>query len=368
MRTSRRYWVGALVLSGAWLLAGGCSATSKEASGNRGDGGGNVGGSQGAPSVIETDAGLPDTSAFSKLDQLCGASDMDGSCVPDDPRACSTFVPPVEPELGSGGAGGESGHVRGAAGEASLGGAGGAHEGGAGAGGEGGRSSAGAPSAAGAPTSPGAAGSSDGRGGEGGEGNVSPAESSYACQVTRQNNRPARQCTRAGSGLANAPCFSAADCAAGLACVGDGDAGRCRPYCCDPDTQCQSGAYCAERTLRRAPSDTSNVEPPHVPVCVPADNCSLEERFPCPADADCRCKGDTACMVVRDDGSTACLKPGPGTQGEPCPCAWNHVCSRLTKECVKLCRTDSTDNECGSQKCQASSELPTNFGVCVGPT
>jgi len=73
-------------------------------------------------------------------------------------------------------------------------------------------------------------------------------------------------------------------------------------------------------------------------------------------------------MVVRDDGTTTCLVPGAGRQGDACPCAWNHVCSKLTNLCVQICRTDATTNECGQQRCQASSELPKNFGVCVGPT
>ena len=100
---------------------------------------------------------------------------------------------------------------------------------------------------------------------------------------------------------------------------------------------------------------------------MPADACSLEDQFPCPAGTDCRCKGDTACMVVRDDGTTTCTKPGSGQQGDACPCAWNHVCSSVTQQCIKICRTDPAKNDCGAQKCQASSELPQNFGVCVGP-
>ena len=49
------------------------------------------------------------------------------------------------------------------------------------------------------------------------------------------------------------------------------------------------------------------------------------------------------------------------------PCAWNHVCSSVTQKCVKICHLDPAKDECAPQKCQASSELPQNFGVCVGP-
>ena len=216
------------------------------------------------------------------------------------------------------------------------------------------------------------AGGGAGAAGAGGADNPSGL-AKYSCQVAFESNQTIRQCVPAGSGGANAPCFSAADCAPSLACVSEGDTGRCLPYCCKPGTACASSSYCAERALLKAPSDASNAAQPHVPVCVPADNCSLEDVFPCPANGQCRCQGDTACMVVRDDGTTTCLKPGTGQVGDECsagspsPCAWNHVCSSVTHRCVKICNTDPTKSDCGEQKCQASSELPPNFGICVGP-
>lgn len=71
-------------------------------------------------------------------------------------------------------------------------------------------------------------------------------------------------------------------------------------------------------------------------------------------------------MVVRDDGTTTCLKPSSGELGEACPCAWGHVCSQATHKCVKLCQTAARDSGCGTGLCQASTELPTGWGVCVG--
>jgi len=205
-----------------------------------------------------------------------------------------------------------------------------------------------------------------GAAGNGGEGPSAPL--SYGCQVSREDNQLVRGCEAAGLGKVNAPCFSAADCLPALACVSDGDdTGRCLKYCCDAEGTCSLGTYCAERQLRRTSAVSDDTEPPRVPVCVPADDCSLEDVFPCPKGTDCRCKGDTACMVVRADRTTTCLTPGEGEQGEACPCAWNHVCSSVTQKCVKICRTDPAKNDCGEQKCQASSELPQNFGVCVGP-
>jgi hypothetical protein len=355
MRTSRLFAVGALFSSFAWVLAGGCSSGSAKDAANSpaGNTSGTGGGTPGGPTKVTLDASGIDGGPMDDLNALCGVGMGAGTCVPDDGTACSTYMPP---QPGMGGAGGEST-------------TGGAGAGGAGAGGEGGVSSGGAGSGAGGAN--GDAGAPSGGGGAGGEGGSGVDEpgglAAYSCQVTRQSNQLLRQCVPAGAGKVNAPCFSAADCAASYACVTENDAGRCLPYCCKEDGACTSGTYCAERPLRQAESDTSGAEPPRVPVCVPADACSLEDQFPCPSGNECRCKGNTACMVVRDDGTTACVKPGAGQQGDACPCAWNHVCSSVTQQCIKICRTDPTKDDCGTQKCQASSELPPNFGVCVGP-
>jgi hypothetical protein len=354
MRTSRLLVVGTLFTSFAWLMAGGCSASdSSPASGPVANGTSGSGGGPGGPTKYMPDASGVDSGSTNDWNPLCGAMDL-VSCVPDNGTACSDYVPP---KPGAGGAGGEGGSA--GAESTSEGGAG---DGGA-SGGEGGMNG-GAPSLGGA-SGAGAANGGAGAGGEGGSRPDPGGLAAYGCQVTRQSNQLVRQCVPAGTGKASAPCFSAADCAPSYACVTESDAGRCLPYCCDQNSDCTSGTFCAERPLRKAASDLSEVEPLHVPVCVPADACSLEDQFPCPTGTDCRCKGETACMIVR--GTTTCMKPGTGQQGDACPCAWNHVCSSVTQQCIKICRTDPTKDDCGAQKCQASSELPPNFGVCVGP-
>jgi hypothetical protein len=364
MKSSRLFTVSALLVSFGWLTASGCSSSGDSGKPSAGGGGSNsVGGSQGGQTFIPPGGTSTGGASADNINPLCGIGVTAGTCYPDDESACRGYVPPLPGADGGAGAGGDAaGGMSGASGDAGMS-AGGAQAGGArndpgGAGGaQGGDAHGGEGNSAGAGA---------GAGGEGGNANpVGLAQ--YSCQVARQSNQAIRQCVLAGSGGANAPCFSAADCAPSFACVTEGDAGRCLPYCCKPSTTCASGTYCAERPLLRAATDTSNAEPPHVPVCVPADNCSLEDVFPCPAKSDCRCKDDTACMVVRDDGTTTCTKPGSGQQGDPCPCAWNHVCSSVTHECIKICNTDPTKSDCGTQKCQASSELPPNFGVCVGP-
>ena len=363
MRKSRLVAISLLFVSSAWVFAGGCSSSGggDHGIGPPGNTGGSVGGTQGGATIVAPGASGSDGGPFDQLNPLCGVGA--DSCRPDDDSSCRSYVPPS-----AGGAGPDS-----SAGASS-----------GGAAGEGGMSSGGSPqggaadAAGGAPTGGGGAENNAGgagpssagarAGGQGGSGSDNPPGlASYSCQVARQGNQLLRQCVPAGSGKLNAPCFSAADCAPSFACVTEGDAGRCLPYCCDPNSVCTSGSYCGERALRKPLSDTSGVEPPHVPVCVPADNCSLEDQFPCATNNGCRCKGDTACLVVRDDGTTTCATPGSGQQGDACPCAWNHVCSSLTNKCVKICHTDPSKSECGEQKCQASSELPPNFGLCVGP-
>ncbi len=104
-----------------------------------------------------------------------------------------------------------------------------------------------------------------------------------------------------------------------------------------------------------------------IPVCVHAENCDLSAPYPCPRGSECACKSGTACLVVRSDGTTTCAVPGTGKVGEACPCAWGHVCSAATNQCLELCYTRDSGT-CGDGKCQAASELPDGWGVCVGVT
>jgi hypothetical protein len=363
--------LGALVTSFALPLAGGCSSAGNDD--NNGSGSGGSGGSSSnvaGTSVNMPNAGQPGAGSGSDVHPLCGT----GTCKPDDASACRNYEPPNSGGADQGGApgsGGQSGQGGESAGQGGQAGQGAAADGGVGGDGSG---SAGAgnggesPGGAGA-GGIGAGGAAAGAGGGGGEGGLGePIEpSQYSCQVVRQNNQPLRQCELAGTGKENAPCFSATDCSAGLACVTEGEVGRCLFYCCSLSGACGPGTYCAERQQRTASGNSTNAEPAPVPVCVPADACSLDEDYPCEG-KDCRCKPGTACMVVRN-GTTTCLEPGTGQQGDACPCAWNHLCSSATNECVKICHIDATEDEsdCGNQKCQASAELPPNFGVCVGP-
>lgn len=192
----------------------------------------------------------------------------------------------------------------------------------------------------------------------------------FACQVTKdlQGDRVAI-CVPGGNGIDNDPCVTSADCAAGYACVGGVDVGVCRSYCCLDPEACSSGTYCGVRPSRDAlqeDPDTNFL----LPVCIPANDCEL---LPGPEGKN-RCAEGLACAIVRTDGTTACLLPGTGVEGEPCGtpspgeslCAEGFVCSKSTNTCLALCRVSSPDT-CGNGICQGGTNgIPEEYGVCVG--
>ena len=292
----------------------------------------NIGGSGGEP----------------EYDPLCGVT----SCVPDDANACPTPMA-FAPSTGTGGSGGAGlvgpGGAAGQAGEpadagtAGQSGAGQAGEPGGGEAGQGGQAGAGAGAGGEAATSSGGTGPGP--------------DAPRSCQVMRgSSDGPSAECRPSGRGMTGGPCLSGADCAAGLACAREGEAGQCRPYCCAGD--CPSRTLCLERPLLGVEGTLL------APVCIPAVDCGLAEPYPCPDGATCSCPETLACMVVGVDGTTTCLRPGTGTEGESCPCAWGHVCSQATGRCLKLCQPATPAPDCAT--CQVSPELPFGWGVCVG--
>ena len=309
------------------------------------------------------------------LNPLCAGPDSETStaCVPDSTISCRDFTPPVVPSADGGPSDDAAGGGQaGAKGEGGSGGESVAAVASSG-GGEGGEGGAGGVNEHGRPAAAGEAGASGAAGSSGAEPVTPPI---YSCQVQRSENAPTEpfsRCARAGTGGENAPCLTAGDCQAGLGCVGDQNAGLCKKYCCQDANDCESGTYCAERPMRDA---TVNALPKGasivgtallIPVCVHAENCDLSAPYPCTKGSECACESGTACLVVRSDGTTTCAVPGTGKVGQACPCAWGHVCSAASGQCLQLCRTRDS-SPCGSGKCQAASELPDGWGVCVGVT
>jgi len=307
-----------------------------------------------------------------EVNPLCGKVDSvpRNSCIPGLVASCGMFTPPVVHNEDAGPS--SDAAVSGQAGAPGEGGSAGesaraVDPSGAGEGGASGATERGASGAGGDAATAGAAGAS-------GEPAVTPSE--YNCQVQRSASAPDEvysACALAGPGGESAPCLTASDCQAGLGCVGDQNAGLCRKYCCQDANDCESGTYCAERPMRDA---TVNALPKGassagtsllIPVCIHAENCDLSAPYPCTKGSECACEAGTACLVVRSDGTTTCAAPGTGKVGQACPCAWGHVCSAASGQCLQLCRTRDS-SPCGSGKCQAASELPEGWGVCVGVT
>jgi hypothetical protein len=339
-------------------LAYGCSASNDASVDNPANGGsGGLSEAGLAEQVIRSEASSPDDGSL-RLNPLCG---VEPTCVPDDYTACASYMPPV---LAVGGAAGEGG---------------GSGEGGATSviatgEGMGGNISASLPDDGGASGTAGAGGV-PGSGGESAQAGAAGAADIpiplFGCQVQRASTSPLTpqaQCGLVGLGGGNAPCLTSSDCQAGYGCVGDQSAGLCQRYCCQDADACDTDTYCAERPLRDALINAQGaaVTALTIPVCVPAENCDLSAPYPCPSGKECACKAGTACLVVRADGTTTCAVPGAGTAGDACPCAWDHVCSAATNQCLKLCYTRDTTACDGTQKCQSAAGLPDGWGVCIG--
>ncbi len=373
----RRAFLAGLSTALVFGLVWGCAA----ADGSNGSMFG-VGGDKSIPDggndelALSADGSTTDPDGEIVLNKLCGKKPQ---CVPDTPpNSCAHYAPPAAPNQDSGSSPVEVPDAvqSSQAGSSGDGGAGGASS--MSSAGDGGASGAvsEAAGASGAPAVPGIAGAA-GASGEGGGAGATPVEAAkYGCQVQRIAGSPkdvVSECAVVGSGGANAPCLTSSDCQAGFGCVGDQTSGLCQAYCCESADNCKQGTYCAERTLRdavinalpRGASTTSSAL--RIPVCVPAENCDLGAPYPCTEGTQCACKADTACLVVRSDGTTTCAVPGAGKVGDACPCAWGHVCSAATNQCLQLCYTRGTPS-CGAGKCQSVAELPDGWGVCVGVT
>jgi len=343
------------------LLAYGCASSNADNAGQfAGGGSGGIGEAGIDEAHYGTDGSVPDQDG-SHLNPLCGVAPLSSAttrpCVPDNRMACATYVPPALPNE-------EAGLLPNQPGSSAQAGAAGA----AGEGGGGFSSNLGGDAGYGAGVSASLAG-------DGGAGGAPPGPTlTFGCQVQRSpdaRQSVVSQCAVVGPGGNNAPCLTSSDCQAGFGCVGDHGTGLCQSYCCQDANSCGSDTYCTERPLRDAVTNavsSAAVSPLMIPVCVPAENCDLSAPYPCTAGTQCVCKTGMACLVVRSDGTTTCAVPGTGKAGEACPCAWDHVCSAATNQCLKLCPTSGATGCDNGGECQSAAELPDGWGVCVGAT
>lgn len=188
-------------------------------------------------------------------------------------------------------------------------------------------------------------------GGTGNMGGASPdAGSKLTCQLVADGDHAAAKCGLAGGANDGDPCHAATDCKAGLGCAATAVTGVCRQYCCGDPELCPSMTYCQPTAMAEATAV-------QVPLCVPVTPCALlDDAAYCPA--------GQVCSIVRNDGTTSCVQPGAGHDGDACPCAAGFMCSNATGTCVKLCHLDGDDCENGT--CQGGTlPYPAGIGFCV---
>jgi hypothetical protein len=189
-----------------------------------------------------------------------------------------------------------------------------------------------------------------------------------SCQLVSVKGSVTAGCAPSGPGVEGSVCTSARDCAAGFGCVGGVGAGQCLPYCCSGDDACGENRYCDLRPMRSLEFDDST-SAPRVPVCVAAEQCSLEVvtdgQPDARVDGPASCPNGSACTIVRAN-TTACRSTGMGEENDACPCGGGFFCSKVTNKCLKLCNT-TDPNSCGNRECQPGpSGFPEGWGLCVG--
>jgi hypothetical protein len=177
----------------------------------------------------------------------------------------------------------------------------------------------------------------------------------FTCQVVPTLQGPSPVCVTPGTLEQGAPCVATQDCKATLGCARtEAGGGTCLPYCCGDVEACAKGSYCAPRPIY---DDVISPKPLPIPVCLTATSCTLLDDTTCP-------DGKT-CTLVRPDGTTSCVTPGPCYLGDSCPCAAGHVCAMTLNKCLALCQVGKNDCPVG-MICQAGAKsLPDGIGICV---
>ena len=185
-------------------------------------------------------------------------------------------------------------------------------------------------------------------------------------------------CTVAGEGRDGAQCQSATDCAADFECIeGVGTPGQCRHYCCSGNSSCGSTAnptFCDVQSMASGGLD--------VPVCMPVSSCTLLAPMDAGA-APGMCAANETCAVVKDDGTTSCVRVGVAqmgdgcegdapqasadTGGDPYHCAAGLTCLGAvgSRTCFKLCSVALPSCPTGTT-CTSSAQLFTDatVGIC----
>jgi hypothetical protein len=166
------------------------------------------------------------------------------------------------------------------------------------------------------------------------------------------------ECSPAGAGKTGSTCAKQADCAAGYFCV-QTDA-QCHKLCCGGDwTGCDSPSEHCITNLDYPNGSTGAM------LCYPVNTCDALTPTSCtPA--------GTACLIADATGATACLPPGTGGTGQPCPCQGGFACvtePNAASTCHRLCKAVAGGAppycQAGEGDCVHHTRDPAGVGECL---
>lgn len=132
-------------------------------------------------------------------------------------------------------------------------------------------------------------------------------------------------CIAAGVGKSGTACSQWTDCASGFLCA----EGACHKLCCGGDwTGCPVGEHCLRPLAIPAPGGDGTIDT-GAELCFPVDGCDALAPSSCD-------DPNLACQIVDPTGATACIREGPGSAGEACPCRGGFAC--VGGACRRLCK------------------------------
>lgn len=146
-----------------------------------------------------------------------------------------------------------------------------------------------------------------------------------ACRPIIVDGRIEPGCQPAGSAAEGESCQEWDDCGTELICVEN----VCRRFCCGDATQgdwsvCADGQSCYRTLLVSVDGEPTTTG---ASLCFPTDECDVL--------AEGACSAGRACQLIDSRGRSACVQPGDGGLGDPCPCVEGFLC--VGGACRRLC-------------------------------
>ncbi|APR83689.1 Hypothetical protein A7982_09038 [Minicystis rosea] len=172
-----------------------------------------------------------------------------------------------------------------------------------------------------------------------------------ACVPVPENGSVSPACFPAGTGKTGSTCTQQSDCAAGYFCVTS--EGQCRKLCCGGDwSGCESASEHCIQALDYGDGMGGKVSTGAM-LCFPVNTCNALEPSSCT-------QPGTACLIADATGATACLPPGAGGAGQPCPCQGGFACVADAPDASPTCH-----RLCGAVPGGAPPYCQEGEGVCI---